>query len=143
MKNTKLNERIKRFVTCNSKIRERTLESEREFLKRAGDMSHAQLHVVLSLAENTPCTMSKLAKILHFSKPNITQMIERLIAKKIVKKIKHATDQRSVEVILLQKGKRISDLHNAHVVRVAKSWFQNMTEAEQEGMLLVWEKYVG
>lgn len=142
MKNKALDERIKRFVLCNSKMRERTLESEREFLKLAGNISPAQLHIILSIGENSPCTMSQLAKILHFSKPNITQMIERLIQKKMVKKVKHATDQRSVEVILLSIGKKISDLHKAHVERVAKSWFTNMSEPDQEAMLKTWEKYL-
>lgn len=142
MKSKNQDERIKRFVLCNSKMRERTLESEREFLKLAGDIGPAQLHIILSIGENSPCTMSQLAKILHFSKPNITQMVERLIQKKMVKKIKHATDQRSVEVVLLKKGSQIFDLHQAHVERVAKSWFANMSEPDQEGMLQVWEKYL-
>lgn len=141
-KNKKSTERIQRFIACNSKMRERTLDSERAFLKLANNISQAQLHILLSVDENTPCSMSRLAEILRFSKPNITQMMNGLIQKKLVKKIKREDDQRAVDIILLEKGKKIVALYQAHVERVAIEFLESMTDAEQEVMLRMWEKYL-
>lgn len=129
-------ERIQRFVKCNTRMREATLESEREFLKLAGNISAAQLQIILAIGDNAPCTMSQLAKILHFSKANVTQMVDRLIQNKFVKKIRRRDDQRVVEVTLLAKGQKVVTLNRKHVERIAKSWLGNMTDEEQERMLL-------
>lgn len=138
----KLEERIKRFVICNSRMRETTLESEREFLKLAGNISAAQLQILLTIGENESCRMSQLAKTMHFSKANITQMVDRMVQKRFVKKVKRRNDQRVIDVILLEKGKKIVNLNKEHVMRVAKSWFSKMTEQEQEAMLSMWERYL-
>lgn len=139
---TKLEERIKRFVICNTRMREATLESEREFLKLAGNISAAQLQILLAIGENESCPMSQLAKTIHFSKANVTQMVDRLAQKRLVKKIKRRDDQRVIEVILFEKGKKIVNLNKEHVMRVAKSWFSKMTDEEQESMLSMWECYL-
>jgi len=137
-----LESRIKRFVKLNTKMREATLESEREFLKLAGNISAAQLQLLLAIGDNEPCAMSKLAEIMHFSKSNVTQMVERLIKNRFVKKLRREDDQRIVEVMLLAKGQKIVDLNKAHVERVARDWFSKMTDEEQEGMLTMWEQYL-
>ncbi len=135
-------DRIKRFLICNSKMREATLGSEKAFLKLAGNISTAQLQIILAIGDNTPCTMSGLAKVLHFSKANITQMVDRLIYKKYVKKVQSKLDKRVVEVQLLTKGQQVVRLNQEHVEQVAKQWFSKMTDEEQEMMLSFWEKYL-
>ncbi len=139
--NDKLDERVNRFLQCNAKMREVTLESEREFLKLAGNISTAQLQIVLAIGDSEPCTMSQLAETMHFSKANITQMVDRLVRNKYVKKAKRKTDKRIVEVSLLSKGKKVVELNNEHVVRVARNWFKKMTDEEQEMLLSMWERY--
>lgn len=141
-KRQSLDERIQRFTECNQRMREATLGSEREFLKSAGNISAAQLQLILTIGDNAPCTMSQLAKILDFSKANVTQMVDRLILNKFVEKIRRQDDQRVVEVTLLAKGQKIVVLNKEHVERVAKNWFSKMTEEEQEMMLRMWEKYL-
>lgn len=142
-KNKKISDsRIQRFVKCNGRIREATLESEREFLKLAGNISAAQLQIVLAVGNHTPCSMSQLANILHFSKANITQMVDRLIQKKFLKKTRRRDDQRVVEVALLARGQKVVDLNREHVERVAKSWFSKMSDEQQEMMLTMLEGFL-
>lgn len=123
-------------------MREATLDSEKQFLQLANNISTAQLHILLTIGDYEPCSMSKVATIMGFSKANMTQMVDRLIRKKFVKKIKNQNDQRITLIILLSKGKKIIDLNRAHIENMASNWFSNMTDEEQEGMLSVWERYL-
>lgn len=132
--------RVERFIRLNSQTREATLRSEQEFLKLAGNISAAQLHIILSVGLIPECTMSQLAIKLHFTQANITQMINRLIEKKFLKRTQSKADKRVFYISLLVKGKKIFDLHAEHVERTAREWFSKMTEEEQEGMLQLWEK---
>ena len=135
-----LKHRVERFIRLNSQTREATLRSEQEFLKLAGNISAAQLHIILSVGLIPECTMSQLAIKLHFTQANITQMINRLIEKKFLKRTQSKADKRVFYISLLVKGKKIFDLHAEHVERTAREWFSKMTEEEQEGMLQLWEK---
>ena len=137
-----LEQRVQRFVICNSKMREATLKSEQAFLKLAGDISAAQLQILLAIGENSPCTMNQLAKILHVTQANMTQMATRLIHKKFIKRTRSKEDQRIVYVNLLSKGEAICKLHRKHVERTAREWFNKMTDEEQESMLAMWEKFL-
>lgn len=142
-KTSKLNQRIDRFVRVNDIIREATLESEREFLKLAGNISTAQLQILLTIGLHQPGTMSEIAEIMHFSQANVTQMINRLILKRYVKRLPCKEDKRVTYITLLSKGEKICQLHKEHVERTAKEWFSKMTEREQEQMLIMWEKLIG
>lgn len=135
-------QRVQRFVKLNTMMREASLQSEHEFLKLAGNISAAQLQIVLAVGDNQPCTMSMLSKILHFSQANTTQMVDRLIQKRLLKRIKSKEDKRIVFIELLTKGKKIYDLNQEHVARTAREWFSKMSSEEQEGMLVFWEKYL-
>lgn len=136
-----MNDKIKRFVRFNSKMREATLESEKAFLKLAGNLSTSQLHIILSIGDHANITMSELAQLLHFSKANITQMVDRLIRNKFVKKIQSKQDKRKMHLALLEKGRKVVRLNQEHVERVAKIWFSKLSEAEQEQMLNVFDRY--
>jgi DNA-binding MarR family transcriptional regulator len=137
-----LEQRVQRFVKLNAMMREATLQSEHEFLKLAGNISPAQLQIILAIGDNLSCTMSRLSKILHFSQANTTQMVDRLIQKKLLKRIRSKEDKRVVFIELLAKGKKIYELNQQHVARTAREWFSKMSEEEQEGMLRFWEKYL-
>lgn len=141
-KNT-LQHRVERFTRINTILREQTLESERQFLKLAGNISTAQLQLLLTIGQYHPCTMSKVAKIMHFSQANVTQMIDRLVNKRFVKRSACKQDKRVTYITLLTKGEKVCKLHKEHVQRTAKQWFSKMTESEQEFLLSLWEKTIG
>ena len=136
-----IEKRIQRFVAFNARMREATLESEKKFLKSAGNISATQLQIILTVGDHPGCTMGAIARILHFSKANITQMVDRLIRDKFLKKSKSKIDQRVCEVVLLAKAKKIVDLNKEHVERVARNWFSKMTDDEQEMMLSILDRY--
>lgn len=138
----RLEQRVLRFVKCNAKMREATLQSEQEFLRLAGNISAAQLQIVLAVGEHSPCKMNHLAKILYFSQANVTQMVNRLIAKKFLKRVRSKEDRRVVYVTLLAKGQKVFKLNQEHVERVAREWFSTMTDEEQEMLIDFWEKHL-
>ena len=135
-------QRVQRFVQLNTRMWEATLKSEQEFLKQACNISAAQLQVILAVGQSPSCTMGHLAKILHFSQANVTQMANSLIAKKFLKRQRSKEDRRVVYLNLLEKGQRICKLHREHVERTAREWFAKMPDEDQEMMLQFWEKYL-
>jgi len=142
IKQNKLEENIQRFIHCNEKTRELTLESETDLIKQAGNISLPQLQIVLTVGAHEPCTMSDLAKILRLSQANITQLVTRLVDKKYLKRSPSREDRRVTYVVLLAKGKKVIELHDKHVQAFAMKWFDVMTDEEQEIMLSAWERVI-
>jgi DNA-binding MarR family transcriptional regulator len=140
--NEQLKQRIQRFVRINHLMREATLASEREFLQLAGNISAAQLQLILAIGSQGKCTMSQLAQSMHFSQANVTQMINRLISKNFVKRHRCQVDKRVSYVSLLSKGKKVCQLHQEHIERTVAECFSKMSENEQEQMLSFWEKFI-
>lgn len=130
-----LNTRIKRFMHLNAVLRQQLLRSEQKFLKTAGGISASQLQMILLLDKYQPCSMSFLSKNLNFSKANISQMVDRLVRDKYLKKIKRHQDQRVVEAVLLTKGENIVALNKQHAKQIASKWFAKVTAAEQLGII--------
>ncbi len=137
-----LEQRVQRFVMLNAKMRKATLRSEQQFLKLAGNISAAQLQILLVVGDNSECTMTQIANILFFSQANTTQMIDRLIEKRLLKRNRSKKDKRVVNISLLTKGQKIYDLNKEHVARTARTWLSLMNDEDQESMLQVWEKYL-
>lgn len=141
-KNTTLVNNIRRFTACNEAMRIATLKSERDFLREAGNISTAQLHIILSIREKGTLMMSELADMLHFTRANVTQLVDKLVDKKYLKRIRSDNDRRVISVSLLAKAKIVAKLYQEHVERTAHDWLSHMSAEEQEGMLSTWEKYL-
>ncbi len=144
MDNTKplgpLSTRVKRFMHLNAVLRQQLLRAEQKFLKSVGGISASQLQMILLLDKYQPCSMSFLSKNLNFSKANISQMVDRLVRDKYLKKIKRHPDQRVVEAVLLTKGENIVALNKQHAKQIAGKWFAKVTATEQLGIIRWFEQ---
>ncbi len=70
-----------------------------------------EAHTINLIGENSSITISEIAKMSNKTKGAISQMVEKLINKEIVFKVKDSSDQRRVFLNLTEKGKRIFDYH--------------------------------
>ena len=83
-------------------------------------MSHVQ--VLTMLGENGVMTVSEISQRLGIAKPNITPLVDRLIADGYVERRRDETDRRVVKVVLLPEGEDQLASIQETIVRHAMRW---------------------
>ena len=68
-------------------------------------LSMARLKVLNDLAESGPLPLSELASRLNCVRSNITQLVDKLEADGLVRRVADSTDRRSVRAQLTEKGR--------------------------------------
>jgi DNA-binding MarR family transcriptional regulator len=72
-------------------------------------ISSTHLHILYMLASSGPTQMGHLAEQLDVSLPNVTGLVERMVERGIVERIRPADDRRVVEVSITAQGRRVLD----------------------------------
>ena len=79
------------------------------------DITHHQLNYLKVIIRMKNPTISELASELKLTKPTVTVMIDKLVAKGYVKKVKSDEDRRCSHLHIDNKGEQINDiLDNVH-----------------------------
>jgi len=101
----------------------------------AAECSAGELRVLVALSRNAPLTMSELAATLAIPFSTLTRMIDRLVAKGLLKRGKIQADGRVVKVDFSARGRKI----NRYVVQsrtaVARQILKTLLPAEREGLV--------
>jgi len=69
------------------------------------DLTPAQWAVLVRLQEQDGLNMTELGQLLYFDKPTTTGVVNRLVKKKYVKKVKNRKDRRVTHVFITDAGK--------------------------------------
>jgi len=69
------------------------------------DLTPAQWAVLVRLSEQDGLNMTELGQLLYFDKPTTTGVVNRLVKKKYVKKVKNRKDRRVTHVFITDAGK--------------------------------------
>jgi len=72
---------------------------------RKMDLTPAQWAVLIRLSEQDGLNMTELGQLLYFDKPTTTGVVNRLVKKKYVKKVKNRKDRRVTHVFITDAGK--------------------------------------
>lgn len=81
------------------------VRQEFEARLRKLDLTPAQWAVLIRLSEQDGLNMTELGNLLYFDKPTTTGVVNRLVAKKYVKKVKNRKDRRVTHVFITDAGK--------------------------------------
>ncbi|NFA59676.1 MarR family transcriptional regulator [Clostridium sporogenes] len=73
-------------------------------LKRNFPLPPSHIKVIIYLKHNGNCSISKIAKDLLISKPNMTPIIDKLISENMVTRYTDPKDRRIIRVELTEKG---------------------------------------
>ncbi|EJP6471982.1 MarR family transcriptional regulator [Clostridium sporogenes] len=73
-------------------------------LKRNFPLPPSHVKVIIYLKHNGNCSISKIAKDLLISKPNMTPIIDKLISENMVTRYTDSKDRRIIRVELTEKG---------------------------------------
>ncbi len=73
-------------------------------LKRNFPLPPSHVKVIIYLKHNGNCSISKIAKDLLISKPNMTPIIDKLVSENMVTRYTDSRDRRIIRVELTEKG---------------------------------------
>jgi DNA-binding MarR family transcriptional regulator len=73
------------------------------------DISLAQLHVVSTLYERGDMTVGALAEALSISAPSASGIVDRLVERGMLERVRSEDDRRTVRVSLAEAGRRLTD----------------------------------
>ena len=106
------------------------LESQALNESELAELSMKQLIYLDTVARLDHPTFSDLAKSLGVSKPSVTAIVGKLIQKGYVEKVQSAEDRRAFYVLLTDKGKALSQLHDNVHRRIAEHFTHALDEDE-------------
>ena len=81
------------------------VRQEFESKLRKLDLTPAQWAVLIRLSEQDGLNMTEIGQLLYFDKPTTTGVVNRLVKKKYVKKVKNRKDRRVTHVFITDAGK--------------------------------------
>ena len=91
-------------------------------------MSHVQ--VLTMLGDVGAMSVSEISKRLGIAKPNITPLIDRLIADGFVERRRDVRDRRVVNIVLLPAGEEKLALIRETIVRQVMRWTGTISEKD-------------
>jgi len=75
------------------------------------DLSHSHLQIIFMLDDMGKVTMSDIAGHLSIAKPNVTPLVQKLIDKELVERIRDEIDRRIIYISLTFKGEEFMSEH--------------------------------
>jgi len=83
-------------------LREAAREAERKY-----GLSGAQLFVLHKLAEDSPASLNELARRTHTHQSSVSTVVTRLVAKRLVRRVRSERDARMLRLTLTPAGEKL------------------------------------
>jgi len=110
------------------------------FLQSLGNLSMQELNVLNIIGDNEPCIMSDIARSAALSLSSVTVIVEKLVKKKLVQRVRSEEDRRIVKGALTLEGKKIHRVQIEHMHNVLRKILSLLTPDEQESFLKIFKK---
>lgn len=94
-----------------------------------------EAHTINLIGDKVQTNISELAELTNKTKGALSQMVERLIKKEMVTKIKNPLDNREVIIQLTEKGKVVYDFHKELDKREYRTLLKDLHEFTAEDLL--------
>ena len=107
------------------KVLEKTI-SQVDFI----DLTQQQLRYLQVIVRMKNPTLSELARELDLTKPTVTVLVDKLVEKGYVKRMKSDKDKRSMHLHIDKKGSKISILREKAYQRMAEKISSGLSETE-------------
>ena len=102
------------------------------------NLTMKQIVYLDTIARMQSPSFSDLAKQLDVSKPSVTAIVHKLLKNGYVQKVQSAEDKRTFHILLTEKGRELTAIHDNLHQRIAQHFTAVLNEAEmhQLGRLL-------
>jgi DNA-binding MarR family transcriptional regulator len=134
---TLLREQAERVFSAVTVI-ERSME--RDHFRGEFDLTHPQLMTMVMIARCKQCTMSELGRLTGYPTSAMTGIIDRLIGKKLVSRIRDNNDRRIVHVSLTPSGIRMAHRLRDRILTHTTRVLEMVGPSDREKMILLVEK---
>ncbi|MBT3275293.1 MAG: MarR family transcriptional regulator [Spirochaetales bacterium] len=96
---------------------------------------HSKQAEYLKIIDTHPLlTSSALAEILKITKPSVTEIVNKLVGSGLVYKQQCSKDGRVFYIVLTDKGKKASSIHDLRDKKLAGNLCKNLSSAEIEAL---------
>jgi DNA-binding MarR family transcriptional regulator len=140
MAKTILKEQSKRIFEAVDTI-ERSME--KNMMGAELDLTKPQLRTLLSVARHDYCTMSELSKDTGYPTSALTGIIDRMIKKKLVKRLRDESDRRIVKVTSTPIGAGLASELYKRILRTISTILGKVDQVDRERIILLVEKIAG
>ena len=121
--NKQMSERITRYYLSHRNI----LKS---FMK-VGNMPLTQYHILSLLSENTNMRMGEISQKMAISRPNLTPLVDKLVALGFVQRISDDNARRVTYVSITEKGRNALDDERRLISESVAKFTETLTEDER------------
>jgi len=112
--------------------RAKEIEEQARQQSELADLTEHQLSCLKKIEELKNPLPSVLAKELSITKPTTTALIDKLLKKKVIKKVPSKKDKRAFHLHLTAAGRKMIRLHESVQTEVASRLTKNLNESERD-----------
>ncbi|OFY63784.1 MAG: hypothetical protein A2V64_04930 [Bacteroidetes bacterium RBG_13_43_22] len=120
---------LSKAISCLSDLIEKILEesiSQSDF----SDLTQQQFHYLQVIVRMKNPTLTELAGELGLTKPTVTVLVNKLVEKGYVTRIKSGEDRRTTHLLINKKGDKINSLREIAYQRMAEKIQSALSETE-------------
>ena len=99
----------------------RSVHDTLQFNKISG-LSLAQSNILMWLHYHKPCEVTSLAEIMQVSPAAASQMVERMVQEGLVQRVENASDRRTRQVHLTERGRQVVE----ETIAAREAWVSNL-----------------
>lgn len=104
------------------------------------DLTPEQFYAVRYLKINGPCASSELANVCGVNRSAITAMVDRLVTKGYVRRVRPDEDRRVVSLDTTEAGDRVFGEVEEKIRQLVESYLQELEDEEIEAFVRIYEK---
>ncbi|MBP7341855.1 MAG: MarR family transcriptional regulator [Syntrophaceae bacterium] len=117
-------------------------DAEMQFIRQytAEGFTPRQIDYIDAINRMGHPTPGEIARVLHFSKPSVTAIVDKLVEKGYVEKCQSDEDRRSFHVHLTARGRRLTKLHDASHQKIADFFAHYLDEKDLQTLVALLNK---
>lgn len=114
-----------------------------EWIKLDLQLSKSELFTLLQVDRNGEIIMSQIADFINIPMSTATGLIERLVKKGYIERVRNETDRRIVAIRLTDEGKKLADEVKQSISAFIGKIFEALTDEEEKLMMSMFTKITG
>ncbi len=114
-----------------------------EWIKLDLQLSKSELLTLLQVDRNGEIIMSRIADYINIPMSTATGLIERLVKKGYIERVRNESDRRIVTIRLSEEGKKLAGEIKARISEVIGTVLEALTEEEKKLLMSVFTKLSG
>jgi DNA-binding MarR family transcriptional regulator len=135
-----MDDKARRLAAPLQTVMEEARSVDKRRAAARADLSWQEIRVLRAVEREDCCVMSGLADAICLSLSSVTGLIDRLVAKKLVRRDRSSEDRRVVQVELTEQGRALREKTMEGPMETARGLLKGLTPEEQDTLLALMRK---